>query len=59
MTAHTTDRQTEDRRTIFSDLRRRNERRMDVARMLEARRRRQIERVMQAARNARGHQRHG
>ena len=34
----------------YHDLRRRNERRMQVARMLEARRMRQIERAMQAAR---------
>jgi hypothetical protein len=54
MTDNKTDPGSEDRRTVFSDLRRRNERRMDVARMLEARRRRQIERVMQTARSARG-----
>lgn len=58
MTDNPTDPGSEDRRTIFSDLRRRNERRMDVARILEARRRRQIERVMQTARNTRGHERH-
>jgi hypothetical protein len=41
------------RRDAYSDLRRHNERRMDLARVLEARRIRQIERVMQTARDSR------
>ena len=43
----------DDGRNIYQDLRRRNERRMNVARILEARRVRQIERVVQAARERR------
>jgi hypothetical protein len=35
---------------LFGDLRRRNERRADLARLLEAQRRQQIERVMRVAR---------
>jgi hypothetical protein len=38
---------------LFHDLRRRNERRADVAAMLEAKRRQRIERVMQVARQRR------
>jgi hypothetical protein len=38
---------------LFHDLRRRNERRADVARMLEAKRQQRIERVMQVARQRR------
>jgi hypothetical protein len=41
-----------DRHNIYSDLRERNARRMETARILEARRVRQIERVIQAARNS-------
>jgi hypothetical protein len=41
------------RRDVYDDLRRHNERRMDLARVLEARRIRQIERVMQTARDSR------
>jgi hypothetical protein len=43
----------EDRHNVYSDLRERNARRMEVARILEARRLRQIERVIQASRNSR------
>jgi hypothetical protein len=45
------------RQNIFTDLRQHNERRVDVAQLLEARRLRQIERVMQTARNARTRER--
>jgi hypothetical protein len=42
-----------DTRNIYRDLRQRNERRLNVARILEARRLRQVERVLQAARERR------
>jgi hypothetical protein len=45
------------RHDVYSDLRRHNERRMDVARLLESRRIRQIERVMQTARDSRARER--
>ncbi len=44
-------------RDVYSDLRRHNQRRMDVARILQARRNRQIERVMQTARDSRQRER--
>lgn len=42
-----------DRRNVYRDLRVRNERRMAVARILDARRMRQIERVIQTSRHPR------
>lgn len=39
--------------TIFQDLRRRNERRLKLAPFLDSRRQRQVERVMQVARQRR------
>lgn len=47
---------TASRRTVFRDLRRRNEYSAKVARMLEARRERLIERIIQANRKRRRHQ---
>jgi hypothetical protein len=41
-----------DRRNVYRDLRRRNERRLETAQVLEDRRRRQIERILEATREA-------
>jgi hypothetical protein len=43
----------EDRRAVYRDLRRRNERRLEAAQVLEDRRRRQIERTIQMVRESR------